>query len=93
MTELQDLDKLEEQSIFILREAMAKFKKVAGLWSMGKDSTVMLAIARKAFFGRIPFPVIHIDNGIDFPETYAYRKKMAEEKRQTLSEIVLQNEI
>lgn len=79
MAELQDLDKLEEQSIFILREAKAKFKKIAGLWSMGKDSTVMLALARKAFFGKVPFPVIHIDNGIDFPETYEYRKKMADE--------------
>lgn len=79
MAELQDLDKLEEQSIFILREAKAKFKKLAGLWSMGKDSTVMLAIARKAFFGKVPFPVIHIDNGIDFAETYEYRKKMADE--------------
>lgn len=79
MAQLQDLDKLEEQSIFILREAKAKFKKIAGLWSMGKDSTVMLALARKAFFGKVPFPVIHIDNGIDFPETYEYRKKMADE--------------
>lgn len=79
MAELQDLDKLEEQSIFILREAKAKFKKIAGLWSMGKDSTVMLALAKKAFFGRVPFPVIHIDNGIDFPETYEYRKRLADE--------------
>ncbi|MBU0532698.1 sulfate adenylyltransferase subunit CysD [Patescibacteria group bacterium] len=76
---MQDLDKLEEQSIFILREAKAKFKNLAGLWSMGKDSTVMLAIAKKAFFGKVPFPVIHIDNGIDFPETYEFRKKLAEE--------------
>jgi sulfate adenylyltransferase subunit 2 len=79
MAGLQNLDKLEEQSIFILREAKAKFRKIAGLWSMGKDSTVMLALARKAFFGRVPFPVIHIDNGIDFPETYEYRKKLAGE--------------
>ena len=79
MAELQDLDKLEEQSIFILREAKARFKKLAGLWSMGKDSTAMLAIARKAFFGRVPFPVIHIDNGIDFQETYEYRKRLADE--------------
>jgi sulfate adenylyltransferase subunit 2 len=79
MAELQDLDKLEEQSIFILREAKAKFKKIAGLWSMGKDSTVMLALAKKAFFGKVPFPVIHIDNGIDFKETYDYRKKLSEE--------------
>lgn len=79
MGRLQDLDKLEEQSIFVLREAKAKFKKIAGLWSMGKDSTVMLALARKAFFGRVPFPVIHIDNGIDFPETYDFRERLADE--------------
>lgn len=74
----QDLDKLEEKSIFIIREANAKFKNLAALWSMGKDSTTMLAITRKAFLGKIPFPVIHIDNGIDFPETYKYREDMAE---------------
>ena len=74
---MQDLDKLEEKSIFILREAKAKFRNLAALWSMGKDSTAMLAIARKAFFGKVPFPVIHIDNGIDFPETYEFRKKLA----------------
>jgi sulfate adenylyltransferase subunit 2 len=79
MAELQDLDKLEEQSIYILREAKAKFKNIAGLWSMGKDSTVMLALARKAFFGKVPFPLIHIDNGQDFPETYEFRKSLAEE--------------
>ncbi len=79
MAELQDLDKLEEGSVFILREAKAKFRKLAALWSMGKDSTAMLALARKAFFGRVPFPVIHIDNGIDFQETYEFRKRLADE--------------
>lgn len=79
MAELQDLDKLEEKSVYILREAKAKFKNLAGLWSMGKDSTVMLALARKAFFGKVPFPLIHIDNGIDFPETYDFRAKLAKE--------------
>jgi sulfate adenylyltransferase subunit 2 len=79
MTEFQDLEKLEEGSIFILREAKAKFKNLAGLWSMGKDSTAMLAIARKAFFGRVPFPLIHIDNGIDFQQTYEFRKRLAKE--------------
>lgn len=79
MTVFQDLGKLEEKSIFILREAKPRFRKLAALWSMGKDSTAMLALARKAFFGRVPFPVIHIDNGIDFPETYEFRKRLAEE--------------
>ena len=75
----QDLDKLETESVFVLREANKRFKKLCGLWSMGKDSTVMLALARKAFFGKVPFPVIHIDNGIDFPETYEFRSRLAKE--------------
>lgn len=79
MAGLQDLDGLEERGIFILREAKARFGKLAALWSMGKDSTAMLAIARKAFFGRVPFPVIHIDNGIDFPETYEFRRRLTDE--------------
>ncbi len=72
------LDELEEKSIFILREAMARLGNLAALWSTGKDSTVMLALARKAFFGKVPFPLIHIDNGIDFPETYAFRENLAQ---------------
>ncbi|MFA5091312.1 MAG: sulfate adenylyltransferase subunit CysD [Candidatus Paceibacterota bacterium] len=91
MAELQDLDKLEEKSVYILREAKARFKNLAALWSMGKDSTAMLAIARKAFFGRVPFPVIHIDNGIDFPETYEFRKKLSDEWGMEL--IVVKSEI
>ncbi len=68
---------LAEKSIFILREAKSKFNNLALLWSGGKDSTAMLALCREAFFNRIPFPVIHIDNGIDFPETYALRNELA----------------
>jgi sulfate adenylyltransferase subunit 2 len=79
MSSHQDLEKLEEKAIFVLREAKGRFGKLAALWSMGKDSTAMLALARKAFFGKVPFPVIHIDNGIDFKETYEFRKKLAEE--------------
>ncbi len=73
----QDINQLEEKSIFVLREAKTKFKNVAALWSMGKDSTTMLALARKAFLGKVPFPVIHLDNGIDFPETYQFREELA----------------
>ncbi|MDE1857169.1 MAG: sulfate adenylyltransferase subunit CysD [Candidatus Micrarchaeota archaeon] len=69
----QDLNKLEEKSIYLIREANAKFKKIGMLWSMGKDSTTMVSLVRKAFLGKVPFPVIHIDNGIDFPETYKFR--------------------
>ncbi|MCL5008125.1 MAG: sulfate adenylyltransferase subunit CysD [Candidatus Marsarchaeota archaeon] len=74
----QDINKLEEKSIFIIREAKTRFNNIAALWSMGKDSTAMLAIARNAFLGKIPFPVIHIDNGIDFPESYKFRDDLAD---------------
>ncbi len=76
---VQDVKKLEEKSIFIIREAKMKFNNIGALWSMGKDSTTMLAVARKAFLGKVPFPVIHIDNGIDYPEAYALRKKLTDE--------------
>jgi sulfate adenylyltransferase subunit 2 len=87
----QDLGKLEEKSIFIIREAKEKFGNIAALWSMGKDSTTMLAIARKAFLGKIPFPVIHIDNGIDFPESYKFREDLA--KKWGMKLIVAKSEI
>src|SRR3989344_2479241 len=69
---------LTEKSIFILREAKARFKKPAALWSGGKDSTVALSLCREAFFNTVPFPVIHIDNGIDFSETYAFLNSLAQ---------------
>ena len=69
-------DNLVEKSVFILREAKAKFNNLAVLWSGGKDSTAVLALCREAFFNRVPFPVIHIDNGIDFPETYQLRSEL-----------------
>ncbi len=87
----QNLRTLEERSIYIIREANMKFKNVAALWSMGKDSTTMLALTRKAFLGKVPFPVIHIDNGIDFPETYAFREYLT--KKWGLDLIVAHSEI
>jgi len=71
-----DLQQLEQKSIYILRETKAKFKNVAVLWSMGKDSTCMLALCKRAFFGKVPFPAIHIDSGHEFPETYDFREKL-----------------
>lgn len=71
------MEQLIEKSVFILREAKAQFKNLALLWSGGKDSTALLALCREAFFNRVPFPVIHIDNGIDFPETYQLRDELA----------------
>lgn len=69
------LDILENKSIFIIREAYYKFKDIAMLWSMGKDSTTLLWLCRKAFFGKVPFPIIHIDTGYKFPEMYQFRDK------------------
>ncbi len=73
------LDELESKSIFILREACTRFRKPVMLWSVGKDSTVMLWLARKAFFGKIPFPVLHIDTGYKFKEIYEFRDRYAQE--------------
>jgi sulfate adenylyltransferase subunit 2 len=73
------LDELEAQSIFILREAFARLSRIALLWSLGKDSNVMIWVARKAFFGRVPFPVMHVDTGKKFPEMYAFRDRYARE--------------
>ena len=73
------LDELEAQSIFIFREAFARLTRPALLWSLGKDSNVMIWIARKAFFGRVPFPVLHVDTGKKFAEMYAFRDRYAVE--------------
>jgi sulfate adenylyltransferase subunit 2 len=73
------LDELEAQSIYIFREAFERLRKVALLWSLGKDSNVMIWLARKAFFGRMPFPVMHVDTGKKFAEMYAFRDRYAKE--------------
>lgn len=71
------LSELESQSIYILREAYSQFKNLAMLWSIGKDSTVLLWLARKAFFGHVPFPLVHIDTGYKIPEMISYRDNLA----------------
>jgi sulfate adenylyltransferase subunit 2 len=77
---MDHLDQLESKSIYIIREAYAKFKdNMAMLWSVGKDSTTLLCLVRKAFCGKIPFPVIHIDTGYKFPEMYRFRDELAKE--------------
>ena len=75
----KDLQDLEKKSIAIIREAKAQFKNPAILWSTGKDSTTTIWLCKKAFFGDIPFPVIHIDTGRKFPTMYAFRDKIAAE--------------
>lgn len=74
-----DLDGLESQSVYILREAYKQIGDIAMLWSLGKDSNVMVWLARKAFFGHVPFPVVHVDTGKKFPEMYAFREHYAKE--------------
>lgn len=73
------LQKLESQSVYIFREAFSCIDNIAMLWSIGKDSNVMIWLARKAFLGRIPFPVMHLDTGEEFPETYEFRQRYVKE--------------
>src|SRR5438045_5628027 len=68
------LRQLEAESIFILREAAAEFAKPVMLYSIGKDSSVMLRLAQKALYpGKLPFPLLHIDTSYKFPERIEYR--------------------
>ena len=73
------LDELESQSIYILREAFNKFERLAMLWSIGKDSTVLLWLARKAFFGHVPFPLVHVDTSYKIPSMIEYRDRLCRE--------------
>jgi sulfate adenylyltransferase subunit 2 len=72
-------DMLESKSIYIIREAYYRFRNIAMLWSMGKDSTTLLWLIRKAFFGRIPFPILHLDTSYKFPEMYEFRTRLSRE--------------
>ena len=76
---MDTLDRLEARSIYILREAYREFKSLCMLWSIGKDSTVLLWLARRAFFGHVPFPLVHIDTHFKIPEMIEYRDRMARE--------------
>lgn len=71
---------LESESLFILREVVRQFERPALLYSVGKDSSVLLHLARKAFSpARIPFPLLHVDTGFKFQEMYAFRDRAAKE--------------
>jgi sulfate adenylyltransferase subunit 2 len=77
---LSQLDSLEAESIHIIREVAAEFERPVLLFSGGKDSIVMLALAERAFWpARIPFPVMHIDTGHNFPEVLDYRDRRVAE--------------
>src|SRR6266446_705033 len=73
------LSKLENQSIYIMREAFNKFENLAMLWSIGKDSTVLLWLARKAFFGHVPFPLVHVDTTYKISSMIEYRDRLVKE--------------
>ncbi len=74
---MDNLNSLEARSVYILREAYREFKKLAMLWSIGKDSTVLLWLVRKAFFGHVPIPLVHIDTKFKIPEMIEYRDRLA----------------
>lgn len=77
-SKLSHLDVLEAEAIHILREAAAQLRKPVLLYSMGKDSTVLLHLARKAFWpARVPFPLLHVDTTWEFQDMYRFREKIA----------------
>jgi 3'-phosphoadenosine 5'-phosphosulfate sulfotransferase (PAPS reductase)/FAD synthetase len=77
-TRLSHLRLLEAESIHILREVASEFERPVMLYSIGKDSSVMLRLAQKAFYpGPIPFPLLHIDTGFKFREMLTFRDEMA----------------
>ncbi len=78
------LDDLESRTIYILREAFSRVAPLGMLWSIGKDSNALLWMARKAFFGRVPFPVIQLDTAMELPEVYDFRDRIVPEWELTL---------
>ncbi len=75
---LSHLKELEAEAIFVIREVVAQFEKPALLFSGGKDSIVLTHLSKKAFYpARIPFPLLHVDTGHNFPETLIFRDELA----------------
>jgi len=82
---LTHLKELESEAIFVLREVAAQFEKPVMLFSGGKDSIIMFHLARKAFYpGKVPFPLMHVDTGHNFPETIKFRDRLMNETGETL---------
>jgi sulfate adenylyltransferase subunit 2 len=82
---LTHLKELESEAIFILREVASQFEKPVMLFSGGKDSIIMFHLARKAFFpAKIPFPLMHVDTGHNFPETLEFRDDLMRATGETL---------
>jgi sulfate adenylyltransferase subunit 2 len=76
---MDQLDALESESIYIIREAYKRLGRLALLWSFGKDSNVLIWLAKKAFVGHLPLTVLNIDTGNKMPEMYSFRDRYAEE--------------
>lgn len=77
---LSHLKELEAEAIFVIREVVAQFERPALLFSGGKDSIILSHLAKKAFYpSKIPFPLIHIDTGHNFPETIAFRDQLVQQ--------------
>jgi len=74
---MDHIEQLESLSMHLFREAYANFKNMCMLWSIGKDSTVLLWLARKAFYGHVPFPLVHIDTAYKIPEMIEYRDRLS----------------
>tara|TARA_B100000767_G_scaffold219446_1_gene207530 strand:- start:2017 stop:2922 length:906 start_codon:yes stop_codon:yes gene_type:complete len=82
---LTHLNELESEAIFVLREVASQFEKPVMLFSGGKDSIIMFHLARKAFYpGKIPFPLMHVDTGHNFPETIEFRDQLMNETGENL---------
>jgi len=91
MKEYPYLEELESKTIYIIREAYYQYReRLAVLWSMGKDSTTMVHLIRKAFLGKVPIPAIHLDTSYKFRQIYDFRDKHA--KEWGLKIIVMRNE-
>ncbi len=85
---------LESEAVYIFREVVAQFERPVLLFSGGKDSITLVRLAQKAFFpGRIPFPLLHIDTGHNFPETIEFRDRLVEELRLELIVRKVQDDI
>lgn len=88
------LRELENESIYVIREVVAQFEKPTMLFSGGKDSIVMFHLARKAFWpAKVPFPLLHIDTGHNFPETLEYRDNLMKETGATCIARLVQDSI
>jgi len=80
MTNTSHINPLENEAIYIIREVAAQFEKPVLLFSGGKDSITLVRLAQKAFYpAKIPFPLMHIDTGHNFPETIEFRDRLVEE--------------